>query len=89
MSGSQAQEVDIAEALVDLRAEVAALREDVGDLGRIVTMPDVQLPKGLKRAVFNGTPAAALKARVGKAAKRNGMSLADWRAQYGDRTTNP
>lgn len=75
--------------------ELIELREQVRLLTRVITekAPPAELNKVQRRkAVYRlppGTADTAACARVGKAARRNGMSYKDWVALHGPLETNP
>ncbi|MCH7792625.1 MAG: hypothetical protein IID31_10145 [Planctomycetes bacterium] len=71
--------------LADIECELKLLRSCIVESGT----PKVLADQGLRVVVFKGTPEAARKMRVAKAAKRNGFTYGEWVAKYGDRETNP
>lgn len=70
---------------------LGAVESELTKLREVITEPDLPrgIPKGIRRAVFKGTPESARKMRVAKAAKRNGMSVDAWVLKHGQREHNP
>ena len=78
-------EISAAAAYMQLEKRLAGVESELVMLREIIVGPELpkSVPSGLRRKAFIGTPESALKMRVAKAAKRNGMSYDAWVAKHG------